>query len=467
MANKNFKVKTGLDLPAPLPVEMGGTGQTTTSNTLNALLPIQTDNSGKYLTTDGTTTSWITAPVAYTRGMTSQRPASPTAGDLFFNLQKKAFEVWTGSAWVSVAVNGAVPDAPTLGTVTLSGLTASIPFTGPTDYGDASITSYTITSNPGSISASGASSPISLSGLSASTAYTFTGTATNAYGVSLSSSSSNSVTTASVPGAPTSVTVSDPGSDGYAYVQWTAPASNGGSAITDYVIEYSSNSGSSWTTFSDGVSTNTNATVTGLLLNTSYIFRVSATNLVGTGTASTASSSFTTITHVAGSYDAILSTVLGAGGASSVTINNIPQTYRHLQLRYISRDSRTASNSDQSITFNGDTGSNYSYHHLSGDGGTGYSGGTGSLANINLGNQPGGQALSGAFGIGVVDIFDYTNTNKFKTIRALSGHDQNGSGWAMTTSGNWRSTAAITSITFTPLVAPYVQYSSFTLYGVK
>lgn len=60
MADKNFKVKTGLDLPAPLPVSQGGTGQTSTTNTLNSLLPSQPGNSSKFLTTDGTTVSWAT-----------------------------------------------------------------------------------------------------------------------------------------------------------------------------------------------------------------------------------------------------------------------------------------------------------------------------------------------------------------------------------------------------------------------
>ena len=58
MADKDFKVKTGLDLPAPLPVLEGGTGQTTLNNALNAMLPLQTGNSGKILSTDGTNTSW-------------------------------------------------------------------------------------------------------------------------------------------------------------------------------------------------------------------------------------------------------------------------------------------------------------------------------------------------------------------------------------------------------------------------
>lgn len=59
MADKNFKVKTGLTLPSPLPVDQGGTGQTTTTNTLNALLPDQTNSANKILSTNGTNVLWI------------------------------------------------------------------------------------------------------------------------------------------------------------------------------------------------------------------------------------------------------------------------------------------------------------------------------------------------------------------------------------------------------------------------
>ncbi len=77
MANKDFKVKNNLvvgDLTTAgpivrhtdgtlvshtsLPITAGGTGQTTADNALNALLPLQTDNSGKYLYTNGSNTSW-------------------------------------------------------------------------------------------------------------------------------------------------------------------------------------------------------------------------------------------------------------------------------------------------------------------------------------------------------------------------------------------------------------------------
>ena len=66
MANKDFKIKNGLDMSSPLPVSMGGTGQTSTTNSLNALLPSQAGNANKVLATDGTNTTWVTPTSSYT-----------------------------------------------------------------------------------------------------------------------------------------------------------------------------------------------------------------------------------------------------------------------------------------------------------------------------------------------------------------------------------------------------------------
>ena len=471
MADKNFKVKTGLTLPSPLSVDQGGTGQTSANNTLNALLPLQTGNANKVLQTDGTDTTWYSIPAAYTRGVTSQRPVSPTAGDLFFNTEKKAFEVWTGSAWVSVAVNGAVPLPPTIGTVTLSGLTASVPFTGPIDFGDAAISTYTATSNPGSISVSNASSPISVPGLTANTAYTFTVTATNSYGISNASSASNSVTTANVPGAPTSVTAADTGIDGEALIAWTAPGSNGGSAITDYVIEYSSNGGSSYTTFLDGTSTATSATVTGLTIDTTYIFRVKAVNAIGTGTASTATSNYIPITHWApsGAYDSIATSTVGAGGASSITFSSIPSTYKHLQVRMIARDDRASVTSDSgAFRFNGDSGTNYAYHALVGTGSSAVASAADTYNRGLIDRFTASTAGASTFGSAVMDILDYANTSKYKTVKILGGYANNGEGQITFSSGLWQSTSAISTILIYPNVGSnWVQYSTFALYGIK
>ena len=91
-----------------------------------------------------------------------------------------------------------------------------------------------------------------------------------------------------LPAAPTGVTAT--AGNASATVSWTAPAVVA-PPVTDYTIQYSSNSGSSWSTFSHSASTATTATVTGLINDTSYVFRVAAVNGIGTGAYSTASSS--------------------------------------------------------------------------------------------------------------------------------------------------------------------------------
>ena len=83
--------------------------------------------------------------------------------------------------------------APTIGTATAGNANASVTFTAPS-FSKLPITSYTITSNPGGFTGTGSSSPITVSGLTNGTAYTFTVTATHANGVSSASSASNSIT---------------------------------------------------------------------------------------------------------------------------------------------------------------------------------------------------------------------------------------------------------------------------------
>ena len=85
-------------------------------------------------------------------------------------------------------------------------------------------------------------------------------------------------------------------------VSWTAPASNGGAAITDYVVQYSTSASSGFVTFSDGTSTATTATVTGLTNGTSYYFKVAAINSVGTGNYSAASATVTPAPPVNNGY---------------------------------------------------------------------------------------------------------------------------------------------------------------------
>ena len=99
------------------------------------------------------------------------------------------------AAILTASYNGLqVPNAPTIGTATAGSGTASVTFTAPANVGGGAITSYTVISSPGSVLGTGASSPITVSGLTNDTAYTFTVVATNAYGSGPASAASNSVT---------------------------------------------------------------------------------------------------------------------------------------------------------------------------------------------------------------------------------------------------------------------------------
>jgi Fibronectin type III domain len=87
----------------------------------------------------------------------------------------------------------------------MSSQSASVSFTAPASNGGSAITSYTVTSSPGNITATGASSPIVVSGLTNGTSYTFTVYATNSAGNGAVSVASNAVTPSGVPGAPTNI----------------------------------------------------------------------------------------------------------------------------------------------------------------------------------------------------------------------------------------------------------------------
>ena len=106
----------------------------------------------------------------------------------------------------SFTVNAVVPGVPTIGTASAADSQASVSFTAPIFNGGSSITGYTVTSSPGGFNASGAASPITVTGLANGSPYTFSVVATNAIGSSSASGVSNSVTPNGAPvisGTPT------------------------------------------------------------------------------------------------------------------------------------------------------------------------------------------------------------------------------------------------------------------------
>ncbi|MBX3671753.1 MAG: IPTL-CTERM sorting domain-containing protein [Burkholderiales bacterium] len=172
-----------------------------------------------------------------------------------------------------------VPDAPTGATATAGNAQVTVAFT-PAGDGGSPILDFTATC--GSQSTTGAGSPLVVTGLTNGTPYTCTVTARNAAGSSAPSTASNSATPVTVPGAPTGVTAT--AGNAQVTVAFTAPASNGGSAILDYTATCGSQS---------VTGAASPLVVTGLTNGTAYTCTVTARNAVGTGPASAASNSAT------------------------------------------------------------------------------------------------------------------------------------------------------------------------------
>ena len=86
--------------------------------------------------------------------------------------------------------------------------------------------------------------------------------------------------------------------NGQVNLAWTAPSSDGGAMITDYIVRYSVAGSGVWTVYDDGVSTATSTTVTGLTNGTAYVFTVAAANAVGTSIGSATSANVTPVSPV-------------------------------------------------------------------------------------------------------------------------------------------------------------------------
>ena len=169
----------------------------------------------------------------------------------------------------------------------------------------------------------------------------------------------------------------------------------------------------------------------------------------------------------AGDFESIATTVVGAGGASSITFSSIPATYQHLQVRLLSKTNKVGSDYDYgSVQLNGDTtATNYYQHFLMGTGSAASAGSAASQTRIltDVYASP-----ASTFGVTILDILDYANTNKYTTMRSLTGADLNGAGGILFRSSLWSNTAAVNQIVLIPSAsANYAQYTHAALYGIK
>jgi hypothetical protein len=169
------------------------------------------------------------------------------------------------------------------------------------------------------------------------------------------------------------------------------------------------------------------------------------------------------------SYESIASAT-GTGSSGTITFSSIPSTYSHLQIRGLAFSNAAVNSSTITVRFNSDSGSNYAYHRLLGDGSAVYAVGSATQTNMFLGGAVAGTNVANVGGATIIDIHDYSSTTKNKTLRSFNGSDGNTGGgvyYLELNSGLWQSTSAINSITLICGADNFTTSTTFALYGIR
>jgi hypothetical protein len=241
-------------------------------------------------------------------GTTAARPSNPAVGDTYYNGTLGYQEIYTVNGWFALGAPASIPTS-VVATNQGSGRAyndgqASVAFNVGTEAGAA--VNYTVTSSPGSYTATGTSSPILVTGLQSSTQYTYTIVGKNPYGTSNTSAASSAVTATTVPQAPTIGTATDTLAGGTVSLAYTANATGG---LSNTYTATSSPGGITGTGSSPIL-------ISGLTNGTSYTFTITATNANGTSAASSASNN---VTPSIDSFSVEYLLVAGGGGGASVS----------------------------------------------------------------------------------------------------------------------------------------------------
>ena len=277
------------------------------------------------------------------------------------------------------------PLAPTIGTAT------NVPSNRPYNDGRADVsftanasgaaaTSYTVTASPGGYTATGSSSPISVTGLQSATAYTFTVTGTNAVGTGPASAASNSITATTVPQTPSGLSATDTGTgrpfnNAEAIISLSAPAT-GGTDITSYGIQ--SNDGGYATS-----GTSLPLSAAGIASGATYSFRVNATNANGTSGYSDLSNAVTlTTVPQTPSAPSASSPSAGTDSVSWSAPNNGGKAITNY--RWTSDDGKSGDTSGTSVSVGQEQGSaqTYNVYATNANGNSGTSAQSGSVTTV-------------------------------------------------------------------------------------
>jgi len=184
----------------------------------------------------------------------------------------------TGAASTSTGPTGPTGVGPTGATGAASTVTGP---TGPAGGGGGGSANIVEAATPSAFPATGASNTLYIA-TDVNRVFRF-----DSSGVYVEVGTGSGVPVASAPDSPTGLSATRGNSN--VTLSWTAPASNGGSAITDYVVQYAQSGTTNWQTYADATSTATNVTLLNLPTGISYQLRVAAVNAVGTGSPATLS----------------------------------------------------------------------------------------------------------------------------------------------------------------------------------
>ena len=171
------------------------------------------------------------------------------------------------------------------------------------------------------------------------------------------------------------------------------------------------------------------------------------------------------------SYESI-ATITATGGETSLAFTSISGSYSSLQIRSLVGDTDTGGYGlDLYVRFNSDSGNNYAYHRLRGNGSTASATGNSAYSYIILGSGNIAATDGNIRAAMITDIHDYASTTKAKTVRSFAGNDANTASTNYRvdlSSGLWTSTSAITRIDFYAIGGTAFRAgSTFALYGIK
>ena len=171
---------------------------------------------------------------------------------------------------------------------------------------------------------------------------------------------------------------------------------------------------------------------------------------------------------MANTYTLISSVTVGSGGAANIEFTSIPATYTDLVVSYSARCNLAGYvSANVRLQFNSNTGSNYSYIRLFGDGSSASSDSASSQTALLCGVVNAATSTASTFNNGLLYIPNYAGSNQ-KSVSSDSVQETNGSeAYQYLIAGLWNQTNAITSIKLFVTSQDFVQYSTAYLYGIS